>query len=92
MSFVFRVHAVQRMFERQITENEVKEVIQTGKIIARYPEDKPFPSKLVLGWIKNRPIHIVVAESVSTNDVIVITVYEPTLDKWEENFEARRKK
>lgn len=91
MNFVFRVHAVQRMFERNITEDEVKKVITTGKIIAKYPDDQPFPSKLILGWIENRPLHVVVAENFSKNDIIVITVYEPTLEKWEEDFETRRK-
>jgi hypothetical protein len=80
------------MFERRISKEEVKEVITTGKIIESYPNDKPFPSKLILGWIRNRPLHVVVAEDFLLNDIIVITAYEPTMDKWEMNFEKRREK
>lgn len=63
MNFVFRVHAVQRMFERKITEDEVKKVITTGKIIAKYPDDQPFPSKLILGWIEDRPFMLLLRKT-----------------------------
>jgi hypothetical protein len=36
------------MFERNISENEVLSVINKGKTIQDYPDDKPYPSKLVL--------------------------------------------
>ena len=44
---VFRVHAIQRMFQRGISEEEVKQVIATGKAIETYTTDKPFPSRLI---------------------------------------------
>lgn len=48
-----------------------------GEAIAWYPEDRPYPSKLVLGWKSNRPLHILVAENADTTELIVITCYEP---------------
>ena len=49
--FVYRVHALQRMFERSVVES----VIQSGATIESYPEDTPYPSRLVLGWDRDRP-------------------------------------
>ena len=46
----FRVHAIQRMYERSITAEEVHTVIQTGETIEDYPNDFPYPSRLLLGW------------------------------------------
>ena len=47
---VFRVHALQRMFERQIGVDDVRAVIDSGETIEDYPNDQPYPSRLVLGW------------------------------------------
>lgn len=88
---VFRVHAIQRMFRRQISQEEVRYILEKGEVIEEYPEDQPFPSKLMLGWIGERPLHVVVADDTMNNDLIVITVYEPTLDKWEPDFKRRKR-
>ena len=48
---VFRVHAIQRMALRDISEAEVRAVLTTGEAIEEYPNDTPFSSRLVLGWI-----------------------------------------
>jgi hypothetical protein len=45
---VFRVHAAQRMFWRRISVDDVRHVLDTGEIIKDYPDDKPFPSMLIL--------------------------------------------
>lgn len=47
--FVFRVHAIQRMFQRQVSKQDVRVVLETGETIESYPDDAPFPSRLVLG-------------------------------------------
>jgi hypothetical protein len=46
---VFRVHAIQRMFQRQISKDDVRHVLETGDIIEEYLDDVPYPSRLVLG-------------------------------------------
>ena len=90
-SIVYRVHALQRMFERGITEEDVHQVLETGEVIERYPDDRPYPSRLVLGWREDRPLHVVVAERAETDTLIVITVYEPNLALWEDDFKRRRR-
>ncbi len=87
---LFRVHAIQRMFEREISEAEVRQVLETGTVIESYLDDEPYPSRLVLGWSGERPIHVVVASNPDQDEIIVITVYEPDLDRWERGFSERR--
>jgi hypothetical protein len=87
---VFRVHAIQRMFERGITEEDVRSVLETGQDIEYYPNDSPYPSRLLLGWRGMRPVHIVVADNHEENEVLIITVYEPDKALWEPDFRRRK--
>jgi len=52
---VYRVHAVRRMAERGISRAEVEQPIAQGETIESYPDDKPYPSRLVLANVKGRP-------------------------------------
>ena len=40
---------------------------------------------------ENQIIHIQIAADLRDDNIIIVTTYKPTLDKWEENFKARRK-
>ena len=85
---VFRVHAIQRMAQRALTVGDIRQVLETGEAIENYPTDQPYPSTLVLGWIGERPVHVVVASTES--EKIVITVYQPDPARWEPNFKKRK--
>jgi len=85
---IFRAHALERMFERGVTMEEVRLVIETGKTLENYPEDWPYPSELMIGWVNGRPLHVVAAEA--EDSTIVITVYEPNPALWEADFEKRK--
>lgn len=87
---VFRLHVIQRMFERNISVEDIRHVVDTGEIIKDYADDRPFPSRLILGKRENRPIHVVAADDTETKETIIITAYEPDPDIWDSDF--RRKK
>ena len=87
---VFRVHAIQRMFLRSISDVDVRHALETGEIIQEYPEDQPYPSRLVLGWSGSQPIHLVVADNVDEQVIIVITVYRPAPGQWDTDFRRKR--
>ncbi len=89
---VFRVHAIQRMFQRGVSEDEVKQVVAVGETIETYPDDKPFPSRLMLGWSGSRPVHVVVADNVSDQEAIIITVYQPDVEEWEADSRRRKRR
>ena len=73
-----------------IKEKEVFEAVLTGEEILSYPDDKPYPSCLLLGLTKNkRPIHIVIAVNKEDRIAIVVTAYEHDEKKWI-NFRKRR--
>lgn len=86
----FSGHAVRRMFERAIAMDEVLAVIAAGEVIEDYPGDMPLPSVLLLAWIKERPLHAVVAQDRESGKCYVITVYPPDPDLWEPDFRTRR--
>ncbi len=67
-------------------------MILHGEAIEDYPEAKPFPSALFLGWSGNKPLHAVAAYDSLDDQVYIITVYEPDLQHFEPDFRARRKR
>ena len=88
---VFRVHALQRMFQRGITVEDVHLTIAGGELVEDYPDDIPYPSRLVLGWRGTRPVHVVLAHNHDDDEIIVITAYEPNADQWNAGFKRRKR-
>ncbi|MGF1634920.1 MAG: DUF4258 domain-containing protein [Phycisphaerae bacterium] len=89
MRLTFRVHAVQRMFARRIGEADVRVVVEIGRTIRAYPDDTPYPSRLILGFAGGRPLHVVAADVPGSDEVIIITVYEPDPALWNDTFDKR---
>jgi len=91
LTFIYREHAIQRMFERDIFEEDVEQTVQNGIIIEEYLDDKPYPSFLALSS-KKRPLHVVFARNDEDNEIIIITAYYPDKDKWSEDYTTRIEK
>ncbi|SPE38925.1 conserved hypothetical protein [Candidatus Sulfopaludibacter sp. SbA6] len=87
---VFSGHAIQRMFERGIEKGEVNAVISGGETVAEYPDDNPYPSQLLLGFLEGRPLHVLTAWDAGTGTCIIVTAYEPQPEQWEPGFRKRR--
>ena len=87
---VFSGHAIQRMFQRSVGKDDVNAVISGGETVADYPDDTPYPSSLLLGFVEGRPIHVVVAWDAGTDTCIIVTAYEPQPEQWEQGFTKRR--
>ena len=77
------------MFERGITQSELVQAVRFGEVIEEYPDDSPYPSRLVLGMQGLRPIHVVVADNMEDRMLVVITVYEPDGNQWTRDFRRR---
>ena len=90
LKILFRVHAVQRMFERQISARKVREALETGETIEDYSPEMPEPSRLILGFQGKRPFHMVTSENQETNETTIITVYLPASNKWNKDLKGRR--
>jgi hypothetical protein len=87
---IFRQHALRRMFERGISEDQVRHAVSTGEAIETYPKDTPFPSALILAFADQMPLHIVAAFDLGAKETIIITVYRPDPQQWDINFRLRR--
>ena len=91
MTFIYREHAIQRMFERDIFEEDVEDTIKNGEIIEEYFDDKPYPSFLALN-LYDKPLHVVFARNKEDNEIIVITAYYPDKEIWSDDYKIRIKK
>jgi len=87
---IFRVHAVQRMFERHISMKNVLGAIKTGETIEDYSSEMPEPSRLILGFQGKRPFHVVTSDNPATDETTIITVYIPDAEKWNKDSKSRR--
>jgi hypothetical protein len=87
---LFRVHAVQRMFERDVSVKRVVEAARTGETVEDYSAEMPEPSRLILGFQGKRPFHVVASQNSDTHDTTIITVYIPDPGKWDKGFKRRR--
>jgi hypothetical protein len=92
MKIFLRTHALVRMAQRAVSEAEVRRIVEYGETIEEYPNDKPYPSRLIMGWVGSRPLHLVVAEIPEQQQVIVITVYEPDAERWTSDFTRRKRR
>lgn len=87
--YMITEHARIRLFERNITIDDVICCVENGKIIEQYENDKPFPSCLILGVeLKEKYIHVVV--SCNEDYIYLITAYYPDEQHWQDNFKTRR--
>jgi hypothetical protein len=87
---LFTGHALRRMFQRGLGKNDIIEVLKAGECIAEYPEDRPYPGYLVLGFAGSWPVHIVVARNVADETCYVVTAYVPDRSLWSDDFRIRR--
>ena len=84
-------HVLERMAQRDISQQDVLKILLNGQIIEDYPSDWPFPSALILGWRGKNPLHAVVSFNKTSRQAFIITVYEPGLEYFESDFKTRRK-
>jgi hypothetical protein len=88
---IFRQHAFDQMIARFITEVEVRQVLEVGTMVEEYPNDLPYPSYLILGYVDGRPLHIVASDNEFDKVTIVRTMYEPDAARWDSTFTKRKR-
>lgn len=73
-------HAQKRSDARGISLKEIKYVILTGEIIENYPNDKPYQSCLIMGYVRtHQPLYILCALG---EIVHIVTVHWLDPEKW----------
>jgi hypothetical protein len=84
-------NVLQKLAERGIQQQAVREVLLQGERIRDYAEDRPFPSAIFLGYVGNRPLHVVASCDEVNRKAFIITAYEPSLDVFESDHRTRKK-
>jgi len=87
----WRKHVLQKLAERAIPQDSVREVLLRGERIRDYADDKPFPIALFPGYIDGIPLHVVAACDEANRRVYIITAYEPSLEIFEPDYRTKRK-
>ncbi len=93
-----------RYYQRQLEDRKSKTLVEQElaglrigaqlacEIIEEYPTDPRGPSCLTVGFSGRRPIHAVCALKSDPEEVLIITVYDPSKrpEKWTEDYRKRK--
>ena len=80
-----------RLGQRFIARETIIQAIDTYEIVESYPEDKYFPSYLLLGRKGDDAFHVLFGVDVADQNVRIITAYYPSPDEWETDLKTRRR-
>jgi hypothetical protein len=80
-----------RLGQRFIARETIIQAVDTYEIVEAYPEDKYFPSYLLLGREGNDAFLVLVGADVEGQNVRIITAYYPSPDEWEMDLKTRRR-
>ena len=75
-------HSTMRLRQRGLSATTLLSAAATLEIIESYPDDKYLPSFLLRGESEGSAFHAHIATDREGTNVRVVTMYWPTLDKW----------
>ena len=82
-------HCVVRLFQRNISQEDIENALLNGEIIEEYENDYPYPSCLVYGVnLNNKVLHVVCGAN--ETELWVITAYYPDNIKWKDDLKTRK--
>jgi len=85
------LHAVGKLRRENLKKNDVERALKKSIIIEDYAmEGRPLPGCLVLGHISKKPVHAVIAIDAYNDRVFIITVYKPSVERWEDGWKKRK--
>ncbi len=86
-SYEFSFHAQQERLEDDLDITDIEAAIMNGEVLEDYPDDPRGESCLLLGYVKENPLHIVVGwarmKFSDKKALRIITVYVPRPPKWQ---------
>jgi hypothetical protein len=86
-------HGITELVEERLGRGALENGLKQCEVIEDYPTlHRPLPDCLVLGWITPpRPFHAVLAIDEANDRVLVVTVYRPSPEEWEDDCRTRRR-
>jgi hypothetical protein len=90
--YEFSVHAERELRTDRIMVAALERALKDCEIIEDYPDDQRGASFLILGFAGQRPIHAVCAIRQNPEELLLITVYDPSRrsQRWEDDYRRRR--
>lgn len=90
--YEFSKHAEREREADEILVEELEEALINCEVIEEYPDDPRGVSFLVLGFSGNRPIHTVCSIRTEPEELLLITVYDPSRHphEWIDNYRKRK--
>jgi hypothetical protein len=89
-NILWTYHVNMRLGQRFIARDAIIGASASYEIVEEYPEDKYFPSYLLLGRQEAVGFHILFGVDVSGHNVRVVTAYYPDPEEWEADLKTRR--
>ena len=86
-------HGVAALIDDGLSRADVEIALQRSHIIEDYPPThRPLPDCLVLAVLSpDKPIHAVIAIDEPHDRIFIVTVYIPTNDRWENDWQTRKR-
>lgn len=86
-------HGVAALIDDGLSRTDVEAALQRSHIIEDYlPTHRPLPDCLVLALISpDKPVHAVIAIDEAHDRIFIVTVYVPTIDRWEDDWQTRKR-
>lgn len=75
------LHADDERLADDLSIDDLEEVLRSATILEDYPEDRRGHSCLVLGYVREEPVHVVCGLT-RQNTLMIVTVYRPAPPRW----------
>lgn len=84
-------HCIVRLFQRNISQEDIENALLNGEIIEEYENDYPYPSCLVYGInLNSQVLHVVCG--FDGKELWIVTAYYPDDIEWEKDLKTRKEK
>ncbi len=86
-------HALNELAAEPVTVEEVETALRQAEVIERYPSQHRYlPDCLTLIFVTSEmPLHCVVALDQIQDYILIVTVYQPNAEEWENDCRTRKR-
>ncbi|MGH7887159.1 MAG: DUF4258 domain-containing protein [Candidatus Binatia bacterium] len=85
-------HVNLRLERRFISREAIIGAVDNYELVEQYPDDKYFPSYLLVGRHDEKFFHALFATDVEDRNVRLVTAYYPDPNEWETDLKTRRRR
>jgi hypothetical protein len=84
-------HALDALASEPFSVGDVEVALQQAEMIEDYPHLRRYlPDCLVLAFVQTKPIHCVVAINELHDYILMVTIYQPSVQEWKDDWRTRK--